>query len=63
MDTGVWMEVREDIEEILDMVRSCFDTKIKKKEKNTYLCHDKIPLVMILGCIYIHILITCLSLI
>ena len=55
MDAGVWMEVREDIEEILDMVRSCFDTKIKKKEKNTYLCNDKIPLGIVLGCIYTHI--------
>ena len=33
--------------------------KIKKKEKNTYLCNDKIPVAMILGCIYINILITC----
>ena len=33
--------------------------KINKKEKNTYLCKDKIPLTMILGCIYIHIWITC----
>ena len=32
------------------------------KEKNTYLRNDKIPLVMILGCIYTHILITCLHL-
>jgi len=40
--------------------RSCSDTKIKKKEKNTYLCNDKMPLAIVLGCIYIHILITCL---
>ena len=40
--------------------KSCSDTKINKKEKKTYLCKDKIPLVMVLGCIYIHILVTCL---
>ena len=32
--------------------RSSSETKIKKKNDN--LCNDKIPLVMILGCIYIH---------
>jgi len=42
----------------LTWYRSCSDTKIKKKEKNTYLCNDKIPLAMILDCIYIHILVT-----
>ena len=36
---------------------SCSDTKIKKKKK-TYLCKDKMLLVMVLGCIYIHILVT-----
>ena len=40
--------------------RSCSDTKIKKKKKNTYLCKDKILLVMVLGCVYTHILVTCL---
>ena len=35
--------------------RSDSDTKIKKKEKNNYLCNDKIPLSMVLGCIYIYI--------
>ena len=40
--------------------RSGTDTKIKRKEKYNYLCNDKIPLVMVLCCIYIHILITCL---
>jgi len=30
------------------------DTKINKKKK-TYLSKDKIPLVMVLGCIYTHI--------
>jgi len=35
--------------------RSGSDTKIKKKEKNNYLCNEKISLSMILGCIYIHI--------
>ena len=39
---------------------SSSDAKIKKNEKNTYLCNDKIPLVMVLDCIYIHILVTCL---
>ena len=34
---------------------SCSDTKIKKKEKNTYFCNDKIPLTMALSCIYSHI--------
>jgi len=34
--------------------------KIKKKEKYNYLCNDKIQLGMVLGCIYVHILITCL---
>ena len=33
--------------------------KIKKKEKYNYLCNDKIPLAMVLGCVcvytYIHI--------
>ena len=29
------------------------DTKIKKK-KNTYLCKDKIPLDMVLGCVCTH---------
>jgi len=37
---------------------SCSDTKIKKE--NTYLCNDKIPLTMVLGCIYIHMLVICL---
>ena len=61
MDASVWMEVREDEEEILETwYRSCSDTKIKKKEKNIYLCNDKISLSMVLGCIYIHILITSL---
>ena len=45
--------------------KSCSDTKIKKKkEKNAYLCNDKILLVMILDCICIythtHILVICL---
>ena len=40
--------------------RSCSDTKINKKKKKTYLWKDKIPLAMVLGCIYIHILVTCL---
>ena len=29
-----------------------------KKKKKTYLCKDKISLAMVLGCIYIHILVT-----
>ena len=33
--------------------KSCCDNKIKKKK--TYLCKDKIPLAMVLGCIYTHI--------
>jgi len=33
---------------------SCFDTKIEKKEKNTYLCNDKIPLAMILSCVCVY---------
>jgi len=42
--------------------RSCSDTKIRKKKKNTYLCKDKMSLVIVLGCTYIYtqILVTCL---
>ena len=58
MNVGIWMEVMEDEEEILNMNRSCSDTKIKKKEKNTYLCKDKIPVAMVFSCIYIYILVT-----
>ena len=53
MDESVWMEVREDEEEYSTWYRSCSDTKINKKKK-TYLCKDKIPLAMVLGCIYIY---------
>jgi len=46
----VWVEVRE----YSTWYRSGSDTKIKK-EKDTYLCNNKIPLAMILGYIYSHI--------
>ena len=31
------------------------EVEINKKKKKTYLCKDKIPLAMVLGCIYIYI--------
>ena len=34
---------------------SCSDIKTKKKEKNNYLCNDKMQLAMILGYIYTHV--------
>ena len=59
---------------LVDEGRACFESmsqdyrtepqiehrEIKKKKKKTYLCKDKMSLDMFLGCIYIHILITCL---
>ena len=58
MDEGVWMEVREMKmkREYSTWYRNCSDTKIKKKEKNNYLCNNKIPYSMVLGCIHIYIL-------
>ena len=44
----------------LTWYRGCSDTKIKKKKKNIYLCKYKILLAILLCCIYIHILVTCL---
>jgi len=60
MDADVWMEVRKMKREYSTWYKSSFDIKKKKKEKNNYLCNDKMPLAMLLSCIYIHILITCL---
>ena len=51
MDAGVWMEVREVKKKYSTWYRSCSDTKINNKKKNTYLCKDQIPLAMTLGCV------------
>jgi len=51
--------VIDDIVYPFGLLRNVHHCEIKKKKK-TYLCKDKIPLVMVLGCIYIHILVTCL---
>ena len=34
--------------------RSGSNIKIKQKEKNSYLCNDKIRLTIVLSCIYIY---------
>ena len=58
IDAGVWRGKMK--REYSTWYKSGSDTKIKKNEKDTYLFNDQIPLVMVLYCIYIHILITCL---
>ena len=59
MDASVWMEVRENEEEILDMVQELLGYQDKEEEEDLFVQRQN---TISYGscCIYIHILVTCL---